>query len=70
MTDAQKFAIAAQKYMKEYLKLPKEEQVAIARKQLIAEGVIDENGEFTDNYAYSREYYKNKKNKKNSKAAV
>jgi hypothetical protein len=68
MTSAQEFSAAAQEYLKEYRKLPKEERARIAREHLIKEGVIDENGEFTDNYAYSREYYRNKK--KNGKATA
>jgi hypothetical protein len=68
MTSAQEFSVAVQEYLREYKKLPKEERARIAREHLIEEGVLDENGEFTDHYAYSREYYKNK-NKKNSRSA-
>jgi hypothetical protein len=67
MTAAQEFSAAAQEYLKEYRKLPKEERAKIAREHLVKEGVIDEDGEFTDHYAYSREYYRSKKN---GKAAV
>jgi hypothetical protein len=53
-------ALKMQEHLAEHKKKPKTERVAIATERLIREGVIDENGEFTDHYAYSREYYKNK----------
>ena len=60
MTDVEEFSKAVKAHLKEFKKLPKEERAAVARDRLIRSGVIDENGEFTDHYAYSREYYKRK----------
>jgi len=60
MTEAQEFSKAVGAWLKDFRKLPKEKRVAVAKDMLIRSGVIDENGEFTDHYAYSREYYKRK----------
>jgi len=65
---AHELALEMQAYIDDYKKKPKAERVAIATERLIRTGVMDENGEFTDHYAYSREYYKAKKAKKNGKA--
>jgi hypothetical protein len=51
-------------YLDEYKKKPIAEQKEIARASLIRTGLMDENGEFTDHYAYSREYYKKKNGRK------
>jgi hypothetical protein len=67
MTSAQKFSKAVKEFYKKEQELPKDVQIARAKTRLIDEGVIDERGEFTDNYSYSREYYKTRK--KNGKAA-
>jgi hypothetical protein len=61
MTDAQKFSAGVQQYLRNYKKLPKEEQERLAQKHLVEAGIIDVNGEFTDHFAYSREYYRNRK---------
>jgi hypothetical protein len=47
-----------------FKKRPKAERAAIATEAFIRSGMIDERGVFTDNDAYSREYYKEKKNGK------
>lgn len=67
MTSAQKFSKAVKEFYEKERELPKDVQIARAKTRLINEGIIDEQGEFTDNYTYSREYYKNRK--KNGKAA-
>jgi hypothetical protein len=67
MTAAQEFSIAVKEYLKKLDELPKDERAAIMKEQLVRSELIDESGEFTDHYAYSREYYKRKKN---GKAAV
>jgi hypothetical protein len=61
MTSAQEFSKAVKAFYDKEQKLPKEEQVARAKARLMNEGIIDEKGEFTDNYIYSREYYKHVK---------
>jgi hypothetical protein len=61
---AHETALKMQAYMDEYNKKPIAEQKAIAKGNLIAIGYIDENGEITDNYAYTREYYRKKDRKK------
>ena len=68
MTAAQEFSKAAAAWMKDFRKLPKEKRVAVAKDMLIRSGVIDESGEFTDHYAYSREYYKRKDKSGKAKA--
>jgi hypothetical protein len=67
MMPAQEFSKAVKEFYKKERELPKDVQIARAKTRLIDEGVIDEEGEFTDNYIYSREYYKNRE--KNGKAA-
>jgi hypothetical protein len=61
---AHELALKMQEYMAEFDKKPIAEQRAIAKEDLMASGLIDENGEFTDHYAYSREYYREKGRKK------
>jgi hypothetical protein len=61
---AHELAVKMQEHMDELDKKPIAEQREIARQGLIASGLIDENGEFTDHYAYSREYYREKRRKK------
>jgi hypothetical protein len=61
---AHELALEMQAYIADFKKKPKDERVAIATEHLLREGVIDENGEFTDHYAYSREYYRSRKNEK------
>ena len=68
MTEAQKFSKEVGAWLKDFRKLPKEERVAVAKDMLVRTGVIDENGEFTDQYAYSREYYKRKDASRKAKA--
>jgi hypothetical protein len=63
MTPVQEFSKAVKEFYKKERELPKDVQIARAKTRLINEGIIDEQGEFTDNYIYSREYYKNKKKK-------
>jgi hypothetical protein len=54
-------ALMIDEFMAEQQKLPKAEREANANARLMEGGIIDENGEFTDHYAYSREYYRRKK---------
>ncbi|MDR0853787.1 MAG: hypothetical protein LBN34_05405 [Clostridiales Family XIII bacterium] len=54
------YTLEMQEYLNEYRKKPIPEQEKIAKEALISSGLFDENGEFTDNYAYSREYYRKK----------
>jgi hypothetical protein len=61
---AHELASKMEAYIIDYKKKPKAEREAIAKEHFIRSGMIDENGEFTDHYAYSREYYKAKKNGK------
>ncbi|MDR3294439.1 MAG: hypothetical protein LBT26_01230 [Clostridiales Family XIII bacterium] len=61
---AQELALEMEAYTAAFKKKPQAERAAIAKEHLIRSGLIDENGEFTDHYAYSREYYRNKKNGK------
>jgi hypothetical protein len=61
---AHETALNMQAYMDELDKKPIAEQKRIAKQSLIDGGLIDENGEFTDHYAYSREYYREKRRKK------
>jgi hypothetical protein len=56
-------AMAMDAYMDEYKNKPKAEQAAIAQDAFVRYGMLDNNGEFTDNYAYSRDYYKSKNGK-------
>jgi hypothetical protein len=44
-----------QKRIDAYDKLPIEEQKRIAKRDLIASGIIDENDELSERYPYSRE---------------
>ena len=60
MMDAKEFSMLVDARLDEFRKLPKEKRAAVAKDMLVRSGVIDENGEFTDHYAYSREYYKRK----------
>ncbi|MDR0854410.1 MAG: hypothetical protein LBN34_08565 [Clostridiales Family XIII bacterium] len=61
---AHELAVNMQAYMDKLDKKPIAEQKKIAKQSLIDGGLIDENGEFTDHYAYSREYYREKQRKK------
>jgi len=61
---AHELALEMNAYMQAQQKLPKAEREANSKARLVRSGLIDENGEFTDHYAYSREYYKAKKNGK------
>lgn len=64
MASAQEFSKAVKEFYKKERELPEDVQITRAKARLINEGIIDEQGEFTDNYIYSREYYKNKKRTK------
>jgi hypothetical protein len=53
-------AHAMEENLKAYKKLPQSERKRIAHENLVSSGLINEDGEFTDNYPYSREYYRKK----------
>ncbi|MDR3305345.1 MAG: hypothetical protein LBS85_04850 [Clostridiales Family XIII bacterium] len=61
---AHELALEMETYTRAFKKKPKAEREAIAKEHLIRSGLIDENGEFTDHYAYSRDYYKAKESGK------
>jgi hypothetical protein len=56
----QQIAQEMHEYLEEFKRKPEAERKMIAKRCLIRSGLMDENGEFTDHYAYSREYYRKK----------
>ncbi|MDR1067630.1 MAG: hypothetical protein LBL36_00080 [Clostridiales Family XIII bacterium] len=60
MLPAEEFAKAVKKLYEDESKLSKAEQKKRSMERLILSGLFNEDGEFTDHYSYSRDYYNRK----------